>query len=252
MTPDQILAAFGLMVRRPVPRDCPVVDGSTPVVSFGNPTNVRVATLGINPSNNEFENKGRLMGEGKRRLATLPSIGAVSTESMSDDQILKVVDDCFRYFHKDRRPYRWFRTLDTTLKAGFGVSYYAESAVHLDLVQWATKYKWGDLPVHTRQILIDEGREHLQALLESSKIKYLVVNGGAVWKTIAEANMVSYEKVDEVRFGGNDTKCSLYRGSGFGATVLGWSSNLQSQPGANAKTFLETLGNWLDEQTKEI
>ena len=39
------------------PRDCDVVYGSTPVVSFGDFTKAKVATIGINPSSLEFMDK---------------------------------------------------------------------------------------------------------------------------------------------------------------------------------------------------
>ena len=45
-----------------------LVEFSTPVVSFGYPRNAKVATLGINPSSNEFQ-----IGSGnKNRFLLLP------------------------------------------------------------------------------------------------------------------------------------------------------------------------------------
>jgi hypothetical protein len=45
----------------------------------------------------------------------------------------------------DRNPYRrWFDPLDQALRAAFGVSYYAGTACHLDLVQWATTPVWNN------------------------------------------------------------------------------------------------------------
>lgn len=55
-----------------------MVEGSTPVVAFGDPTLATVATLGINPSASEFLKDGALRTGAERRLATLESLGADS------------------------------------------------------------------------------------------------------------------------------------------------------------------------------
>ena len=56
--------------------DLGVVAGSTPVVSFGDPVDAPVATLGINPSSSEFlDSSGALLDGAERRLATLASLG---------------------------------------------------------------------------------------------------------------------------------------------------------------------------------
>jgi hypothetical protein len=65
------------MVQRLPPPGAPVVAGSTPVVSFGDPLRTRIATLGINPSRKGFlDDQGQLLAGARRRLATLDSIGA--------------------------------------------------------------------------------------------------------------------------------------------------------------------------------
>src|SRR5258708_6940454 len=60
--PDYLVA----MARRVPPPGTPVVRGSTPVVSFGNPGRTVVATLGINPSAAEFTQGGLLLADGQR------------------------------------------------------------------------------------------------------------------------------------------------------------------------------------------
>ena len=69
-TPDWLVS----MVRREPPIKDVVVNRSTPVVSFGDFRQVRVATLGINPSNLEFvDAKGKLLHGEESRLATTDS-----------------------------------------------------------------------------------------------------------------------------------------------------------------------------------
>jgi hypothetical protein len=56
LIPEYISARVG----RPVPVDAFVATGSTPVVSFGDTSKARVATLGLNPSRCEFAPNPRL------------------------------------------------------------------------------------------------------------------------------------------------------------------------------------------------
>jgi len=71
------------------PADCGVIAKTTPVISFGDFTTSRIATLGINPSSAEFLSAGKLIVGDKQRLAVdvdaayLPWISglAVSTTS---------------------------------------------------------------------------------------------------------------------------------------------------------------------------
>ena len=119
------------MVRREAPV-VEVVPGSTPVVAFGDPFVANAATLGINPSSREFRDGEQLLDGPSRRLATLRSLGAESLASLTDEQVLEVVEDCARYFDPDRNPYRrWFDPLDRVLRASVGASYYERSATSI-------------------------------------------------------------------------------------------------------------------------
>src|SRR5437899_2490960 len=76
-----------VMVCRLPPAGAPIVPGSTPVVAFGDPARATVATLGINPSKNEFMEDGRLLTGTERRLATLDSLGAERLDLLTDAQV---------------------------------------------------------------------------------------------------------------------------------------------------------------------
>lgn len=239
------------MIRREIPQNCDVVPRSTPVVSFGNFQKSRVATLGINPSNVEFEIKGRFLSDEQRRLATLESLGCVSTIDLTDDQVATVLQDCENYF--DKNPYRqWFEPLDRVLTAGLGVSYFDGSACHLDLVQWATQTKWGDLSQNVRDILLTDGKKHLINQLTAENIKYVIVCGRAVWDELSATQFVEYDEVKTIHFGAKNTPCKLRIGQGHNTTFLGWTSNIQSQHGANSNEFLSELSEWLQEQTDSL
>ena len=63
-------------VMQPFPEGVPIVPFSTPVISFGQPHGVRVATLGINPSSREFlDSKSVLFTDDKKRLIDRADLG---------------------------------------------------------------------------------------------------------------------------------------------------------------------------------
>ena len=239
------------MTRRVIPEGCDVVENSTPVISFGNPTEARVATLGINPSNIEFIENGIFLSGKERRLATLPSLGALTTDLLTDIQTRQVIDDCYKYFEIESNPYKkWFSPLDKIIQIGFGVSYFDGSACHLDLVHWATNTKWNDLSQTVKEKLLKESEAHLINQLKAENIKKIVINGSDVWNTLKKLQLITFDEVQTIHFGKEGkrkTPCRLRVGQGCGATFYGWTSNIQSQPGANEKKFNEALGLWLKE-----
>lgn len=101
-------------VRRPVPRNCHVLDGSTPVVAFGDSDVAEVSTLGINPSPAEFLDGGRWLSGDQRRLATLESLHTDSTESLTYEQVQQMVGECAEDFHRHPNS-RWFNPLNHIL-----------------------------------------------------------------------------------------------------------------------------------------
>ncbi|MGO9266798.1 MAG: hypothetical protein ACLQBA_18280 [Candidatus Binataceae bacterium] len=225
----------------PVPE---VVHGTTPVSSFGDPRHAEVATLGINPSGKEFQEKGRLLAGRQRRLATLESLGARSTSRLTDRQIRTVIQECASYFREGRNPYRlWFDPLDRVLQTGLGVSYYDGSACHLDLVQWATDPVWGKLrDRNVKRALLEEGLPHLRNQLKFAKIRLVVLNGREVLNQVAAVGLADLSSCGTLRVG--TLPCSLYAGEGGGARFIGWSTNLQSTHGVTLE-FRSQLANWL-------
>lgn len=230
------------MVCRLPPAGAPVVHGSTPVVAFGDPTRAEVATLGINPSANEFQERDRLLTGAQRRLATLESLGAHRLDQLTESQIAAVVADCATYFQ--RQPYReWFDPLDALLRVGTEASYYDGSACHLDLVQWATKPIWGKIPDPSiRRALLNDGVPHLRAQLERENVRFVLLNGRQVIQQVMATGLADLKEVDQIRR--SRDACRLYSGAGEGTRWVGWSTNLQSSWGVTT-AFKEELGAWL-------
>jgi hypothetical protein len=209
------------------PQDCFVVRGSTPVVAFGDPVRSSVATLGINPSSKEFLNrKGVLLAGDKRRLATLHSLEVKDRSSLDAEDGIKVLNGCAEYFRKT--PYHWFNPLNQVLSEGIGASY-GSTACHLDLAQWATDPVWRDLDATVRMKLLDDGVDFLVNQLEREQYRLVLVNGRTVMNEVESAGITSWKSVGSAL---SDPTTDLYVGDSGNQRFLGWSCNLQSQPGA--------------------
>lgn len=211
----------------PAPSDCHVVARSTPVVAFGNPVGARVATLGINPSCNEFINrKGELLVGQKLRLTTRESLDLDEHSPLADDHGRAILDGCASYFGVNM--YAWFKPLNRILTESIGAAY-GESACHLDLVQWATKPVWRNLNATSQQTLLKDGVRFLARQIETERYPLVVVNGRTALRAVEEHGIVRW---GPVRFTLREPTTQLFVAEHGAQRFLGWSCNLQSQPGA--------------------
>lgn len=212
-------------IRRPMPANLAVVPGSTPVVSFGDFRKAKVATLGWNPSKNEFlERSGHELDGDDRRLETWHSIGLSLLQNPRQDAAELVWNGCQNYFHRNH--YHWFNKLEQVLK-GVGASYWDGTACHLDLVQWATNPVWRDLTDRQKQELLDADVPFLTEQLRRSAVRLLLLNGSGIINACeqlmgGELRLVSQQRSGRVR---------LLAGNVSGTRVLGWNINLQSSRG---------------------
>jgi hypothetical protein len=236
------------MARRTVPEVARklIVPGTTPVLSFGDSRSARVATLGINPSKNEFVKAGRLRAGTDQRLATLQSLRAESTSLLTKKQARTVVEACASYFHPHHKPYkRWFDPLDTVLKSGLGVNYYDGSACHLDLVQRATNPRWGRLDEKIKQALLQEGLPHLNKQLTLENVKLVVMLGRQVIRQVETIGLARIHCAGSIRLGNRTYE--HYAGERDGVRFLGWTVNIQSNYGVTSE-FKSRLARWLQER----
>jgi hypothetical protein len=231
---DELRALTIERVMRPMPDGVPVVPWSTVVPAFGDPGHCRIATLGLNPSGQEFgraiDGVFRELPESERRFETLTSlgVGAVTDPSVAG-RVVTTSDGYFR-----RRPYlRWFGALErvlTPLGASYGLAGAEAAACHLDLAQWATDPVWGDLEASAQTRLIEDGREFLQAQLRIAPIELLLINGAGALRTFNFATETALTTTMTVPTGRG--QCRIYRGRvATGQLVIGWSTNLQSSWG---------------------
>jgi len=142
MNPD-IRSALHQRLRR-APSSA-TVPGSLPVLFFGDLFSARVATVGINPSWQEYlERDGQELTGTRRRFETLISLGAPSRSALTDEQADRAIQTMRGYFRPGGNVYSWFAGYARVMD-GMGVSYVHGTAAHLDLVQESTDPVWGDL-----------------------------------------------------------------------------------------------------------
>ncbi len=206
-------------IRRPYPTGCSVLEGSTPVVSFGDVRTATVATLGLNPSDAEFLDKGQWLIGDRQRFETLQSLGLSRPEDADDDQVKAVLAASFDYFN--RNPYwRWFSRLESVLNQALGVSYLDGSAVHLDLVQWATRPVWAKIPqVNARGELIEADREFLRQQLATENIDLVLMNGRTVMREVQRMGVI-LERHTSLGHGGRRDEMLI--GTASKTVFVGW------------------------------
>lgn len=235
-------------IRRAPPPNGHVTPHSTPVVAFGDFLNARVATLGLNPSQREFQGPdGNLLdGPSHQRLATLKSLAVQNLAGAPSSSIAAVQQACLAYFQVN--PYwGWFKRLEPFCEA-FGASYRDGSACHLDLVQWATSPVWGKLPDLARRKLIAEDSSFLARQLSAEHIEVLLVNGSGAWFGLRDAFQADLEMRELEPIKGHSAQtCRLWVGTYRSKVrVAAWSTNVQSSRGVKG-SFPEAVRSALRE-----
>jgi hypothetical protein len=150
--PADISKQLNARLRRPSKRHS--VSGSLPVLFFGDLYAAEVATVGLNPSQQEYLTpRGELLAGVAQRFATLDSLRAPDRESLSDEQCAEALRWMRDYYAPGQPVYRWFIGLERVLR-GFGASLAGRTAAHLDLVQESTSPVWSGLSVGARDDLL--------------------------------------------------------------------------------------------------
>lgn len=163
-----------------------------PIPYFGDFAGSLVATVGINPSNLEFEDRfGRELKGRDRRFLTMTSLETARWSDSSDRHRQMIIESCDKHF--DRNPNnKWFRPLNKVI-AGTGVSYYCSDACHLDLVPYATTCKWSCLNQQQKSKLLRMNRDVVGQLLSISPIEVLLLNGKTVVEGFQRAASIRLE-----------------------------------------------------------
>ena len=221
-----------------------ISEQSIPVISFGDFTKSKVATLGINPSKNEFIVKKNE----QNRFETFVSVGCEDLSLITENQISVVLSSFKGYFHNN--PYRkWFDVLEKYILNKIGFSYQDDSACHLDLVQWATDPVWQKLDRDVQIELLKDDVPFLLSQLTFSNITLLLVNGRTAVETL-------FRNVDLLNLLNHRYEFLIVDGKKCTVTyaelhikkkaikIIGWSSNLQSTVGLT-NAMREAIGDWV-------
>lgn len=239
--PDSLVMKKISKLKPPV--GCGVIEKSTPVVSFGNFTESSIATLGINPSSEEFLSSGKLLPDEKKRLAD---------EEHGPVTAIDVWFLCKHYFRNN--PYwSWFGQLEEILLP-LGASY-KNNACHLDLSPWATDPIFRNLSPKQKGDLLEHDRDFLSWQLTNSTINSILFNGATVYKTINHVESFDLRKVSEIKYfsGGSPKSSDLIAGSGpNGVAVYGWTLNLQALQATVQERLdvVNQLVGWLNQDCK--
>lgn len=239
---------------------------ASPVMMFGSLLKSRVATLGLNPSNLEFEAAGgHPLHAPLNRFETLGTLNLENWKRAGRCDIERIWDACEFYF--DRRPYDgWFKPLDKVI-GGLNVSYYdgESSACHLDLVPFATANKWSELDTLTRTQLMAIGMPTLVQLLRTSDVRVVVLNGASVVRAFelmlgspldrTEMPKWSLRRGDERRVKGyaySKMISSIGRLElGRSLLVLGYNHNIQSSFGVST-AVVQDIRRWVARSAKRV
>jgi hypothetical protein len=243
-----------------------IIHWGAPIPSFGNIDDSKVATLGLNPSNREFVNvQGVELDGDERRFHSLKSLGIGNWKNISEDQVKKISGSCRDYFSTN--PYNgWFKSLNNLI-SGTNSSYYnkASSAVHLDLIPFATSCKWTDLTQNEQKILLEISGSFLGQLLQESNIKVLILNGQAVINNFSLISNTSFTKKHQPDWTLPRKNSSGVSGFSYiGETseisgvklknkvlTLGFNHNIQSSFGVTTKVKA-AIQQWISNSTEEV
>lgn len=208
-----------------------IVADSTPVLGFGDFLNASVATLGLNPSKNEFlDSNGQLLVGAFARLESLQSLAIPNMLHATSIHHQKILDGCLNYFKG--KPYHWFNGFNLFMQT-LGVSYLNGTACHLDLFQAATDPVWSKLPrVEKEHYIKHEGWFCLEQL-SNHNIKKVLLNGRSVIDEFQKLSRISLHSSPVTSPCGGTFDFftgTLTQGQSI-VEVRGWSFNIQSGHG---------------------
>lgn len=242
-----------------ISNDSSIIEWASPIVSFGDLGTASLATLGLNPSNLEYvDYEGAELSGSTRRFHTLKSLGLKNWSEIDETNFDHILEKCSYYFRNN--PYdNWFKKLDYLI-SGSKHSYYfpSSNACHLDLVPYATREKWGELPVSEKEMLLEISADALGNILKYSKIKVLILNGRSVIEGLKDISQSSFKEVPMPSWNlprkvKSDVLGYAYEGFigqignvtiGREIRILGFNHNIQSSFGVTNQVQTE-IRNWI-------
>ena len=231
------------------PPNAPIVQGSTPVVAFGDCTTARVATLGINPSYEEFQDSdGQTLKGEEKRLIDHESLGGDFRSGLTESQAERVVAGCAAYFSK--RPFGWFDEIERVVLTPNEINYRSGEACHLDVIQWATNPIWSKIPNQKEcASLLENDSEFLKFQITSQNYDFIFLNGNTVVKQIKSLNLLKLRHSGFTPFGHGLRRSQLWLGELGNTKFIGWNLNIQRHE--TTPSNKEALSEWISSQLQQ-
>jgi hypothetical protein len=164
--------------RSPSPSSVP---GTLPVLFFGDLFRADIASVGLNPSDQEYLTKaGVLLAGPSQRFATIHSLRADNRSSLSDEQCAEAVQWMRKYYDPGKPVFSaWFNSVARVVE-GFGASFRAGSSAHLDIVQESTRPVWSELDGVEREKLLKQDLPFLEWEIRAFPLRAVICNGKTV------------------------------------------------------------------------
>ncbi|WKA53431.1 hypothetical protein [Planococcus shixiaomingii] len=241
-------------LREEPPKDCTIIEGSTPIIAFGRFKTAKVASISLNPSWAEFK-----VVKNSYRFHTLNTLNVNGYTDIKDKEVNQILDFCERYFERystmgikniKRNPiyYKsWFNPMEKLINYITGYSYFDGSACHLDISQWATKKTWSKLTEKQKQAIV--GKKDLELLknqILTNNYDVILLNGATTSEVFLKQcfNIHEYETFilqPTIREKGEKTKTKV-EGYYIEVTsllnqklkrpikIIGWNDYIQKNP----------------------
>jgi hypothetical protein len=204
-------------ISKPLPTSVKIVEGSIPIVFFGNIEKAEIATLSLNPSNIEFEHNG------ERRCLDRKQLGVPDNQILTRAQSESVYQSLLIFFKVN--PYKmWFNPMNKLFKSK-GYEYYNDKIVHLDISPWATSNKWESLSQEERESIIDISI--IKNVIQKCGIKILFINGKTAFNVFYKTLNIEVKDIKENSFdyttkNGYNRSYIIYETEIFGCKVIAW------------------------------
>jgi len=230
-------------IRRPIEDNMCITKESTPVIYFGDYDSAKACTISLNPSDKEFLCGKEILTGNAERLCSRRKLGKNDKDLLTEEDAKIVLDYCKNYFAKN--PFKdWFDPFEHFINQFRNYSYYENTCVHLDLVQWATTPKWSDIPSKIKNEHLNNDLPVLKYLLEKN-FEVIFLNGRTVIETFSDRfNVTLNEKSTKYKISDKQEKTlHIYTGKYNKTKIIGWNLNLQNTiyGNENIKRFCDTI-----------
>jgi hypothetical protein len=226
-------------IKRKIESGMCITPRSTPVIWFGDYDHAKACTISLNPSDIEFYKHPRnqedyskpenLLTGRHERLCSRMTLTKDDGEELTGANADMVKKQCTKYFETNPHK-RWFNPFDVFIKRFGAYSYYDNTCVHLDLVQWATTPKWSEVPDALKQKHLDNDLPVLKHLLKKN-FEVMFLNGQTVVENIEKCLdlRLEHKTADFKKKDGGNTTIHIFYGAYKKTKVIGWSAYLQSK-----------------------